>query len=143
MKFLFLLMLWAPIAPPSAKPTDIVGQWISKSKDLKIEVFEKDGKYYGKMVWFVVYEKDKNMNDFKDIKNPSPSLRNRKWKDMVVLTNLQFNEEGYWSDGKIYDPNSGHTFSSLVKINGPGSISVRGYLGFELLGKSLEFTKVN
>lgn len=138
--FLFLLFSTSHIAP--AKSADIVGHSISKSKDLKIEVFEKEGKFYGKMVWFEIYEKDKTMNDFKDNKNPSPSLRNRQWKDMVVMTDLRFNNEGYWSEGKIYDPNSGHTFSSLVKITSPGSITVRGFLGFEILGKSLEFTKV-
>jgi uncharacterized protein (DUF2147 family) len=47
------------------------------------------------------------MEDFKDVNNPNKSLKNRQWKDMVVLQGLKYNSEGCWSDGKIYDPNLG------------------------------------
>jgi uncharacterized protein (DUF2147 family) len=109
---------------------------------LKIEVFEKDGLFYGKMIWFSVEAKNKTMEDFRDVNNPNKSLKNRQWKDMVVLHGLKYNQDGYWSEGKIYDPNSGRTYSSLIKTTGSESIIVRGFLGFEILGKSLEFTKI-
>lgn len=143
MPALLLLLSLIFITPPTApKASEIVGQWVSKDKDLKIEVFERNGLYYGKMVWFSVESKTKTMEDFKDVNNPNKSLRSRQWKDMVVLQSLKYNSEGYWTDGKIYDPNSGRTYSSLIKITGPETIIVRGFLGFEILGKSLEFTKV-
>jgi uncharacterized protein (DUF2147 family) len=137
---LFIHLLF--ISPtPTPKASYIVGQWISKNKDLKIEVFERNGLYFGKMVWFSVYDKNKSMNDFKDTSNPNKSLKGRNWKDMIVLQNLKYNADGYWSDGDVYDPNSGRTYSSLIKVTGSESIIVRGYVGFEILGKSIEFTK--
>jgi uncharacterized protein (DUF2147 family) len=138
--FIHLLFI-SPTPTPTPKASYIVGQWISKNKDLKIEVFERNGLYFGKMVWFSVYDKNKSMNDFKDTSNPNKSLKGRNWKDMIVLQNLKYNADGYWSDGDVYDPNSGRTYSSLIKVTGSESIIVRGYVGFEILGKSIEFTK--
>ncbi|MFB0946956.1 MAG: hypothetical protein ACI9V1_001098 [Spirosomataceae bacterium] len=108
MPILVLLLHLLFVSPPTApKASQTIGQWVSKDKDLKIEVFERDGIFYGKMIWFSVEAKNKTMEDFKDVNNPNKSLKNRQWKDMVVLQGLKYNSEGCWSDGKIYDPNLG------------------------------------
>jgi uncharacterized protein (DUF2147 family) len=61
---------------------------------------------------------------------------------MVNVSNLEFIDNQYWKNGSIYDPNSGRTYSAIIKKISNNSLIVRGYWGFEFIGKSLEFTKL-
>lgn len=121
----------------------IIGTWLSAKKDLKVEIYQKNEAYFGRIVWFACEPKTPDMHAFKDTQNPDPKLRERKWLGMNVLQDLTYNDKGYWSDGKIYDPNSGTTYSSTVHLTSDNTVSVKGYWGIELIGKSLEFHRVN
>ena len=119
----------------------IVGEWLNSSKDMKVQVFEKNGLYQGKVTWFACDEGFK-MSDFKDKKNPNPSMRNRPWLGMQVLENMRFKGNNIWSDGQIYDPNTGHAFDSVCRLEGDDVLSVRGFWLYEWMGKNLKFTRV-
>jgi uncharacterized protein (DUF2147 family) len=42
-----------------------------------------------------------------------------------------------WSGGLILDPDNGKTYKSKIKLEGAGgTLTVRGYIGFSLLGRS-------
>jgi uncharacterized protein (DUF2147 family) len=82
------------------------------------------------------------MESFKDTENPDPTLRNRPWLGMVVVSDLKFNGENEWNDGNIYDPNTGRTYRSVVRLNSAQELIVRGYWGIELFGKNLKFKKI-
>jgi uncharacterized protein (DUF2147 family) len=117
----------------------ILGNWLSESRDLKVEIFKKNDKYFGKVVWFVCDPKTPNMEDFKDTENPDSKLRNRSWLGMQVVDNLVFNGRNAWQNGSIYDPNSGRTYSSVVRLENNNKLIVRGYWGFEFFGKNMVF----
>ncbi len=121
----------------------ILGTWLSSDKDLKVEIYKNGENYFGKVVWFACEPQTPDMNAFKDTENPNPALRNRKWLGMNVLEGLKFNNKGYWCDGKIYDPNSGHTFSTVVRLQNNETIQVKGYWGIELFGQTLTFNRTN
>ena len=55
---------------------------------------------------------------------------------MVFLWGLtQQGEE--WSGGSILDPDNGKTYKCKVRVEGTGgTLTVRGYIGFSLLGRS-------
>lgn len=120
----------------------IVGTWFSENKDLKVEIFKKNEKFYGKVVWFICDPKTPNMEDFKDTENPDPKLRSRPWLGMQVVDNLTFNGKDTWGNGTIYDPNSGRTYDSVVRLKDANTLIVRGYWGFEILGKNMVFYRV-
>jgi len=44
--------------------------------------------------------------------------------------------DGEWSGGTIYDPNNGKTYSCKLKLTGPDTLKVRGYIGISLIGRS-------
>lgn len=45
--------------------------------------------------------------------------------------------EGEWEDGKLLDPESGTVYSgNLTLTENPNELSVRGYVGFSLFGRS-------
>ncbi|WP_435357309.1 DUF2147 domain-containing protein [Emticicia sp. SJ17W-69] len=121
----------------------IIGKWLSEEHDLKVEMYKKNNFYFGKVIWFACIPETPNMEDFKDTENPNPKLRSRKWLGLEVVENLIYNGKSTWENGTIYDPNSGRTYSAVVRLKDPNTLIVRGYWGIELFGKNLEFHRVN
>jgi len=76
-----------------------------------------------------------------DRKNPDPELRERPVVGMQLLKDYRF-KNGAWR-GRLYDPGSGGTYSSYMKINDEGRLKLRGYIGFSLLGKTQTFRPVS
>jgi uncharacterized protein (DUF2147 family) len=113
----------------------VVGKWLTQEKDGIVEIFKQNNKYFGKIVW------GKNGNR-KDTKNPDPKLRNRDVIGLVILTNFSYNGKGGWTDGEIYDPQKGKTYSCNMKIV-DGKLEVRGYIGISLLGRTAVWTRTN
>jgi uncharacterized protein (DUF2147 family) len=126
----------------TASPADkILGVWLSEEKDGKIEIYKSGNKYMGKLIWgATIFEAD-GVTSKKDAKNTDVKLRSRNLKDLVMLTDFVF-EDGEWTDGKIYDPKSGKTYSSTIKLQG-NTLSLRGYVGISLLGRTSVWTRVN
>ena len=123
------------------KSNNLVGIWISENKDLIVQVFENKQLLYGKLVWFKCTHKEKKpMEDHKDEKNSNPDLRGKSWLNLIILSGLKYNGGNKWENGKIYDTNSGKTYSASVTLI-ENKIIVRGYWGIELLGKSMIFKR--
>ncbi len=141
--FLFIFInLPFSLKAQTQSPDNILGTWITEAKDLKVEVYKVNGKFFGKIIWFLCEANDPNMEDHFDTQNPNPKLRQRPWLGLVSVENLVFEKKGHWNGGKIYDPNSGNTFSSSAKMVSPNKLVVRGYWGIEVLGKNLIFYRV-
>lgn len=64
-----------------------------------------------------------------DVNNPAASLRNRPITGMPVLTG--FKHQGRtWTGGRAYDPQTGNSYRSRLKINSDGSLKVTGCVLF-------------
>jgi uncharacterized protein (DUF2147 family) len=116
-------------------PADtLVGNWWTEGKEglMKIEK-TKSGRYQVSML----SGKDENK---KDVKNPDPKLRERKLKGIVIIWNLKF-EDGEYVDGYCYNPRDGNTYRAKMKITGPNSLQIRGYVMIPLLGQSQDWTR--
>jgi uncharacterized protein (DUF2147 family) len=118
----------------------VLGVWLSEEKDGKVEIYKAGNKYMGKLIWSnKMYEAD-GVTSKKDSKNAEEKLRTRNLKDLIMLTDFVF-EDGSWTDGKIYDPKSGKTYSSTMKLQG-NTLNIRGYIGISLLGRTTVWTRV-
>ncbi len=118
----------------------VLGVWLSEEKDGKVEIYKAGNKYMGKLIWSnKMYEAD-GVTSKKDLKNAEEKLRNRNLKDLLLLTDFIF-EDGAWTEGKIYDPKSGKTYSSTMKLQG-NTLNIRGYVGISLLGRTTVWTRV-
>jgi uncharacterized protein (DUF2147 family) len=49
---------------------------------------------------------------------------------------------GTWENGEIYDPKSGKTYSCVMKLESADKLSIRGYMGISLIGRSEVWTRV-
>ncbi|QNL49847.1 DUF2147 domain-containing protein [Olivibacter sp. SDN3] len=117
----------------------IKGVWFNEEKDGKIEVYEKDGKYYGKLIWMKNSVESDGKTPLKDAKNKDSKLRSRPLLNAVILENFTY-KDGKWTSGKVYDPKSGKTYSSEMKMNGE-KLEVRGYVGSPAFGRTSVFTR--
>jgi uncharacterized protein (DUF2147 family) len=114
---------------------DILGIWWSPKKDGRIEVYEENGKYHGKLIW-TLPEFEGN----KDIKNPDEKKRERPVLGIKLLENFKY-DDGEWVDGTIYDPDNGKTYSCYMELKSKNKLKVRGYIGISLLGRTEIFTR--
>jgi uncharacterized protein (DUF2147 family) len=116
------------------KKDDILGKWVNPSGEGQVEIYKKGDKYFGKLAWL------KEPNDEKgkpkvDVKNPSASARTKPILGLEILKNFVF-EDGKWTDGSIYDPKTGKTYSCNLNIKENGQLNIRGYIGISLIGRS-------
>jgi uncharacterized protein (DUF2147 family) len=140
-QYLFVFMLISQSIFAQTKSDAIVGIWLSEAKDLKVEVYRQKNQYFGKMVWFDCPPNTPQMEHYRDRANPNPSLRSRAWLGMILLQNLVFDGKNEWENGDIYDPNSGSTYRSKVKLLDAQTLQVRGYIGIPLFGKTMVFNR--
>ena len=123
-------------------PDAIIGTWLTAGDDnAKIEIFKSGSKYYGKIVW--MKNPLRNGEKALDVNNPDESKHNDPLLGLQIIKGFIYNaEENIWEDGKIYDPQSGKTYSCIIKKEG-NKLKVRGYIGFSLLGRTEIWTKTN
>ncbi len=118
----------------------ITGVWETKKKDLTVLVSEEKGTYSAKLVAFTCNCVVKtSMDDHKDTKNPDPKCRNNSWTNTKIMWGLKLKKEDVWTNGYVYDLTSGTTYAATVTRLTNDKIEVRGYWGFEFIGKSLYF----
>ncbi|MCA6436805.1 MAG: DUF2147 domain-containing protein [Bacteroidetes bacterium] len=108
--------------------SEITGVWLTQDKEVKVEIYENNGKYFGKSIW-LKNPNTKNGNPRLDERNPNQSLRKRSLLNLVILTDFIY-EDKEWIDGRLYDPNEGETYSCKMWLENPKVLKVRGYVGF-------------
>jgi uncharacterized protein (DUF2147 family) len=105
----------------------VKGIWINDNKDAKVEIYRSGDKYYGKVIWTDnMYEADgKTLR--RDAKNSNESLKSRTIQNMIILSGFTF-DDGEWTGGEIYNPKTGKTYKSTMKLSGK-NLEIRGYVG--------------
>ncbi len=139
--FGFILMVLSARAQSGTGADKILGHWLNEEKDGRIEIYKTGNKYFGKLVWGEkIFEADGKTSK-KDANNAQADLRNRDLAGLVLLTNFIY-DDGVWTDGKIYDPKSGKTYSCHIKFKGD-KLEIRGYVGISLFGRTTIWTRAN
>ncbi len=113
-------------------PNEITGIYWSPKKDAKIEIYKRGEHYFGKSIWVAAPRKDS--------KNPKESLRTREVLGIELLTNFSWND-GTYTSGEIYDPESGKTYDCKMNLEG-NKLKVRGYIGISLFGRTEYFERI-
>ena len=119
----------------------LLGVWEYEEKNLRIEIFEEDGHFAGRMIWFQC-SSDSIMHAHRDTENPDPSLTKRPLVGLKLVEKLSYEGDNTWGSGKIYDPNSGYTWDARIQLTSPNKAIVRGYWKFKWIGKSLVFNRL-
>lgn len=136
-----VLLLVAFAVTGSAQNKDaILGKWVNSTGEAHLEISKRSEKFFGKIVW-LKDPKDEKGNVKTDYKNPAASLRSKPIVGLEILKNFVY-EDGKWIDGNIYDPKSGKLYSCNMTLKSNGDLSMRGYIGVSLLGRTEVWKRV-
>lgn len=136
---LIFVIVLSSIQAKAQSASLILGTWLNTEKTAQIEIMDIGDQYLGKIIW--LDNPNKDGTPVLDKANENKKLRDRPVMGLTILEGLKF-DDGIWKGGKIYDPNSGKTYSCEVKLKGMEKLEVKGYLGFSWIGKTVEWTKV-
>jgi len=142
MRYLSLLVLFSTLSlfAKAQNKDAILGKWINSTGEAHLEIFKRGDKYFGKLVWIKEPKGTEGVVKT-DLKNPDPSLRTKPILGMEILKNFVY-DDGKWTDGSIYDPKSGKTYSCNMTIKENGQLNMRGYIGISLIGRSEVWKRV-
>ena len=113
----------------------VIGKWKTiddQSGEAKsvIEIYEKSGKIYGKVLEIL------DPNHRKDhCQNCAGEDANKPIVGLTVLKGLSKDGDEY-NSGKILDPKSGKVYKCFITLESKDKLKVRGYIGFALLGRT-------
>ncbi len=139
---LCLICLLGCIGVASAQTLSPIGIWTNSEKKATFEIYKCGTKLCGKIVTLTVPNDPKTGKPKTDSMNPDPKLRDRPRLGLVFMQGFEYDDDNKWDDGKIYDPESGKTYSCYMKMNSANSMEVKGYIGFSMIGKSQTWTRV-
>ena len=122
-----------------AQTDQIEGLWYNDVKSGKILITKgADGKFYGKVVW--LKEPLKNGKPKLDEMNVDESLRSRPRLGLRVLSGFVKDGDVKYTDGTIYDPLNGKTYSCKITYKGK-TLDIRGYIGISLFGRTTVWSR--
>lgn len=136
-----ILMVAGSLLAQDYKTDDILGHWLNEDQDGKVEIYKENGKYFGKLVWLKFPIDEETGKPKLDKHNPDDELKKRPSKGIVLMTDFEYDGDGEWDEGEIYDPKSGKTYSCYMKLESMEKLKVRGFIGVSLIGKTTYWTR--
>ncbi|MGA0608089.1 DUF2147 domain-containing protein [Phenylobacterium sp. VNQ135] len=109
-------------AAPAFAADPVEGEWLTQAGTAKVKIGpcpSRDGRMCGVITWV-------RTAGMKDAENPDPQLRGRPLVGLMMIHNFKPAGPGKWTGGKIYDPQSGKTYDSKLRINTDGTLKVEG-----------------
>jgi len=141
---LLLLGLLGVSASAESSRDDVKGMWASPGSIFQIT--EQAGHLQGEIIVIkdAVYtgEEDPERAGMvrRDDNNPEESLQQRTLVGIDMFSDYQY-QGGQWQ-GSIYDPESGNTYQSKMKLK-KGNLEIRGYIGMPMFGRTAVFMPVS
>ena len=140
-KNLTFTLLLALVLSFSVNSQTIFGKWKTFDEDTGneksiVEIFEKDGKAYAKILQLLEKGKEDNLCE-----NCSGKKKNQPIKGMEIIDGLS-KDGDEWNDGKILDPKTGKEYKCYLVLEDANKLKVRGYLGFSLIGRTQYWTRM-
>ncbi len=105
------------------------------SEKSHIEIYEKNGKLYGKVIKLLANATTSVCDKC------SGDKKGKKIVGMEVVWGME-KSGNVWDDGTILDPKTGKTYSCKFELDGKDKLNVRGYMGIALLGRTQTWQRV-
>lgn len=138
---LFLTLLLLPFstvlaqAPP--EPADrLIGVWEPSNGKARVKVEKIGGKYYGKIVWLREPNDPATGAPKVDKNNPDESQRTVPLRGYRLLKDFTYGGNDEWTEGTIYDPENGSTYSCVITMKDANTLDIRGFIGVKALGRT-------
>lgn len=131
----FIVLTTSVFSAFCQKEDAILGKWVSSRDTEKIEIYKKDNKFFGKLIW-LKDSVDKDQKPLKDLHNPDASLKDRRLIGVDILRNLSYGRSNVWRGGTVYDTKSGKSFNCQVALPDSSTLNVRKFFGLAIMGRT-------
>jgi uncharacterized protein (DUF2147 family) len=128
MRLLLLLLILISSLSSIAQSHSPLGTWVTiddetgKEKS-HVEVYEKDGKLFGKIVRLLL----KPQNAICEVCDGD--RKNKSLVGMIIISNMK-KKGDKWEGGKIYKADAGKEYNGFLKMSGPDKLIVTGKVLF-------------
>lgn len=78
-----------------------------------------------------------------DRNHPDAAKRSRPIIGLEIVWGFAHKGPGRWDGGRIYDPENGKTYKAKMRLQSDGTLDVRGFIGFSLLGRTTEWQRIS
>ncbi|MFO8022727.1 MAG: DUF2147 domain-containing protein [Perlabentimonas sp.] len=141
--FIVTLLLFFSSCLLAQNANKVLGVWLTQDGDSKVTITkDSNGKFNGEITW-LDEPLNEDGNPKVDKENPKKSLQSRPILGLRLLEGFKYDKsKEEWVDGTIYDPNNGKTYKCLMWFDeDPNKLSVKGYIGFSLIGREVVWTR--
>lgn len=123
----------------------VLGSWLTEPSEngrARVEITRDGDAFNGRIVWLEqpLYPADDEGGmagqPKVDRENPDSALRTRPILGLAIVSGFHYDGDDLWKGGIIYDPESGKTYKCKMWLTDEGTLKVRGYVGFSLLGRT-------
>jgi len=130
-----------------ASPSTVIGQsplvgfWVTGDGDWVVEIAPCISGFCGQLVGLSRSHRPNALR--MDAHNPDPAKRDTPLCGLMLLGSFKPSKGavGKWEDGWIYNPQSGRTYSSQMRLVGSDTLKVRGYVLIPLFGRNETLTR--
>lgn len=124
-RFLAAMLILIVAGPAHAAP-EVTGNWIIQDRSAMIAIERCGNGLCGRIAKALVLKPNYPKTD---VHNPKPALRNRPLIGLQILSGFSAGKDR-WDRGTIYDPESGRSYRSVLRLNPDGSLKVSGCVLF-------------
>ena len=124
----------------NASSDPVFGFWLVENQRSIIEIAPCGESACGTIVW-LKEPLDDDGQPKADHLNSGDDLRNRPLCGIEMISGFRSVDPGTWSDGSIYSPRDGKTYSASMEVRDDGTLKLRGYVLFPLFGKTQVWTR--
>jgi uncharacterized protein (DUF2147 family) len=114
----------------------LIGIWEPSHGKAKIKIEKISDKYFGKIVWLKEPNDPATGQPKVDKNNPDETQRTAPLKGYRMLKDFTYAGKNEWSEGTIYDPENGSTYSCVIKMTDENTLDIRGYIGIKTFGRT-------
>lgn len=114
----------------------LVGVWEPGHGKAKVKIDKIDDKFYGKIVWLKEPNDPDTGEPKLDKNNPDKSMRDVPLRGYRILKDFEYQGDGVWEEGTIYDPEKGETYDCVITMKDENTLDIRGYIGVKTFGRS-------
>ena len=119
--------------------------WKTEDGKFVFHIVDCDGgELCGDLVWLSRALDKATYQPKRDKDNPDPALRDRPVCGLRVVTGLEPDGDNRWESGRFYNPDDGNNYGAWMRFDPEAdALTIRAYLGVEMLGKSMKLTQVD
>jgi uncharacterized protein (DUF2147 family) len=119
----------------------VAGKWKAQDdesgKEAIIEITDRNGMLYGKIVQLMQPPPSPNCDKCTDERKGQPLL------GLEIIRDMKAQGDNEYDDGTILDPKRGQVYDCFLRLESANKLKVRGYVGISLFGRTQYWIRTN